>query len=134
MFEVDEPVSMSNSGVIVFPGYGVLEISDDSDNSSEISSNSSSEACYAELEEMRFSELEKFNSENILSVRRENIYDDLLKHFKKRTTIIGRVILTFEGEDGVGDGVSKDAFSDLFSEKLMVLYKRCLYQTWTKRN
>ena len=42
---------------------------------------------------------------------RENVYEDLLKIYKKRNVTSHKRHITFKGEDAVGDGVARDAYS-----------------------
>ena len=56
----------------------------------------------------------------VLTVSREQIFDDMLYLFKKRTTTNHLVSIIFKGEDASGDGVTADAFTSFF-EKLYEL-------------
>ena len=105
MFKTNEAVLMSNSGTVGFRGFAVLE---------NTNSSSSSDSYYSEIERMRVLESEKFKNENVLTVRRENIFEDLMLCYKKRGTLLSRSVITFAGEEGIGDGVSKDAYSEFF--------------------
>ena len=57
---------------------------------------------------------------NLEHVSRLNIYEDFLKLYKKRGISSKNLSLKFEGEDALGDGVTKDAFLSFFDE----VYKR----------
>ena len=63
---------------------------------------------------MRQKEEEKFTHDIVLTVNRDTVYTDLLNHYKRRTTLLGKVKIEFENEDAVGDGVSKDGYSEFF--------------------
>ena len=39
---------------------------------------------------------------------RENIYEEMIGLYQKRTTVLHRIEFKFEGEQAVGDGVSRD--------------------------
>ena len=76
------------------------------------------------LMSLRETEIEKFTQHDhpptILTVSRDQIFDDMLALFKKRTTTNHLVSIIFKGEDASGDGVTTDAFTSFF-EKLYEL-------------
>jgi len=77
---------------------------------------------FEKLDDLRQIEKSRLNITPLLySVKRDNIYEDMISLYKKRGTISHITQLEFESEPAVGDGVTKDcytAFFDKFYEKL----------------
>jgi hypothetical protein len=117
MVQVSSPVLMSPGGSVAFRGFGSTSV-DETDHS--VVGNASVEKkevdfenMIAEVKRIRENEVNKM-SDCVVVIRREHIYNDLLKLYKKRNTTKYKLIITFEGEDGVGEGVCKDAYSAFF--------------------
>ena len=73
--------------------------------------NSATEA-YRLLQDQ--SEIEAAKLNNIVinaEVSRDSVYEDLLNIYKKRNVTSHKRHITFKGEDVVGDGVARDAYS-----------------------
>ncbi|XP_066913460.1 uncharacterized protein [Clytia hemisphaerica] len=71
-----------------------------------------------ELESLRKTERERLidNGTNFEFVSRENIYNDMLKLYRKRGITTKNVVIEFNDESGEGDGVSRDVFAAFFAE------------------
>ena len=52
----------------------------------------------------------------IITVRRDNIFDELVNAYKKRDVYNRRVKILFHNEDAVGDGVTRDAYVSFFHQ------------------
>ena len=73
--------------------------------------NSTTEA-YHLLQDKREIEAAKLNNTVINDeFSRDSVYEDLLKIYKKRNVTSHKRHITFKGEDAVGDGVARDAYS-----------------------
>ena len=59
------------------------------------------------LEVLRAEEENKLKGSLILDVDGENIYADMIKHFKRRSVSTSKIEITFKGEEAVGDGGRK---------------------------
>ena len=70
--------------------------------------------CYQELDHLRIVESGKFVNTTHAVVSRENIYSDMIQLYRKRQTVASQLKLSFLGEEAVGDGVTRDAFSAFF--------------------
>lgn len=68
----------------------------------------------AEIEVVREKESTKLSSDLCVLVRRDMVFDDLLSIYQKRNTVSSVLKIQFVDEDGVGDGVTKDAYSAFF--------------------
>ena len=76
----------------------------------------SNENYFSELQKLREAEREKLDHDQSLNctVSRENIFIDMMNLFRKRTTLLKIISISFDGEDAVGDGVTTDAFTTFF--------------------
>ena len=71
---------------------------------------------YRLLQDKREIEAAKLNNIAInAEVSRDSVYEDLLKIYKKRNLTSHKLHIIFKGEDAVGDGVARDAYSAFFS-------------------
>ena len=106
MREIEHPLLMTPNGTVAFVGYGVTaEVTIDTSNASSMS----------DLRKQAFDALREDEVRGI--VDRENIYDSLLQFYSKEKAYLYQyVILSHDGENAVGDGVVKDAFSQFFNE------------------
>ena len=67
------------------------------------------------LEQLRQEELSRFGNNKIIAeVKRDNIFYDMMQLYRKRRTVTNTIAVTFVGEEAVGEGVSKDAYSAFF--------------------
>ena len=122
MMEINSPPPIPSKG---FASSKALEVKDNPEVSqssvlefaSSDSIDADSLAEFKELDRLRESESKKFVNPLYVTVRRDFIYEDLLKLYKKRNAVTSKLILSFENENGVGDGVIRDAYSGFF-EKL----------------
>ena len=110
MKEVSAPVNMSKEGEVSFAGFGV--------NASTVELKNAlhdlEALCKTTREQM-------VRSANHIEVRRECIYDDMLSIYSNSTIINEKVCLLFQGESGVGDGVTKDIYDKFFH----CFYEKC---------
>lgn len=115
MVERDSPILMSPTGIVSFKGYKsadeVIMVESPKEKTME---DVAVHDYFLELEKLKNLEAEKYTNEVKLTVSRENVYSDLIGYYSKRHTVNSKVSIYFEGEDGCGDGVSKDAFSEFF--------------------
>jgi len=107
----ESAVLMSPEGTVAFSGFGTI-----SHNQSPppVTDN------YDEISKIREKEAEKFTNEVVVNVRSDNIYEDMLKAYRKRNVLKNKITISFIGENANGDGVSRDAFSAFFE----AVYKR----------
>ena len=69
------------------------------------------------LQALRLEEFKRMNSFTVSTeVSRDNIYNDLINCFKKRSNLSHLFMVTFEGEHEAGDGVCRDAFSAFYQK------------------
>ena len=103
---LDSPLLMSPSGTVAFKGFGVIE-----------------EEPYKDLMNLRKEAFNKLKDGSITGiVNRDNIFHFLLEFYSTTDADeYKEICLTFENENAVGDGVAKDAFSQLFDH---------IAQTW----
>ena len=92
--EMPEPIQMMESPTVSFKGFAL--------------------ASQNYLDDLRADAEKKFHGSLVLDVDRDNIYNDMIRHFKRRSVLTSKIQIVFKGEDAVGDGVSKDAFSQFF--------------------
>ena len=97
---VNSPVQMSPSGTVSFTGYSTNQCS--------------TQDKYTELQKRKEQEREKITKEVIFEVNRNNIYNDMIALYRKRNIMLNCVKLTFKDENAIGDGVSRDAYSEFF--------------------
>ena len=107
-----------------FRGYTVSphkDISSGSFNIAEIecqpvieSSGESVHDSYTDLSGLREEEKKKLSKEVTVDVSREDIYQDMIKLYRKWNTNTSVLKIFFKAEDAVGDGVSRDAFSEFY--------------------
>ena len=100
MCECDEPILMSPTGSVAFTGFSTSTRLFNED--------------YAELQKIRESEFEMYSKELYAEVGRENIYEELISLYRKRNVSKSLLRLNFKNENAVGDGVSRDAFSEFY--------------------
>ena len=100
MSECDKPIPMSPTGSVAFTGFST--------------STRLFNEHFAELQEIRESECEMYSKELYAEVRRENIYEDMISLYRKRNVAKSLSRLNFKNENAVGDGVSRDAFSEFY--------------------
>ena len=60
--------------------------------------------------------MKKYTSVLPIELDRENTYDQMIEEYKKRLTVSSMVTITFLNESGVGDGVTKDAYTEFFHQ------------------
>ena len=114
MRKIESPLLMSPNGTVAFQGYGVADTSGTSKEINESNSPEINKTNLIELREEAFSHLKEDVVHGV--VDRENIYDTLLQFYaKEKSYDYQRVTLTYDGEDAIGDGVAKDAFSQFFN-------------------
>jgi len=71
---------------------------------------------YDQMVSIRLEYKEKLmKNTNTISVSQENIFDDLIKAYKKRGVSSKELRITFIDEDAVGDGVTRDAYASFFN-------------------
>ena len=93
----DSPPLLVSDGEISFQGFG--------------NSKESLDEPYFDLQGLRVGEKEKYIREQISVIKRDDIYESMINLYKKRNVKNSKISLRFEGEDAVGDGVTRDAFS-----------------------
>ena len=93
----DSPPLLVSDGEISFQGFG--------------NSKESLDDPYFDLQGLRVGEKEKYIREQISVIKRDDIYESMINLYKKRNVKNSKISLRFEGEDAVGDGVTRDAFS-----------------------
>ena len=74
------------------------------------------EFSFDDIETIRQKEAKKYTSDIDIEVDREDTYDQLIEEYKKRLTVSSIVSITFLNESGVGDGVTKDAYTEFFHQ------------------
>ena len=105
MREIENPLFMTPNGSVAFVGYGITEDIIDTSNACSLS----------DQRKLAFNALK--DDEVRGTVDRENIYDSLLEFYaKEKPHLYQKVTLSYLGEDAVGDGVVKDAFSQFFDD------------------
>ena len=114
MHEVGNPVFMSPTGTVAFQGYSVKDDTEPVASTSQATEKIDIHDHYDLIKSLRDDECSKFNKSLILEVDRENVFHELIEHYKKRNTCTSLVTIRFIGEDGVGDGVTRDAYSEFF--------------------
>lgn len=72
-----------------------------------------------------------------VEVSKDNVYKDLLKTYKKRIVTPNKLHVAFKGENAVGDGVARDAYSTFFSKVYMEMdgcYEKMPFPNYDKVN
>jgi len=102
MTAVDEPINLSIDGEVGFDEFPPQVMKNvDADD---------------QMVSIRLEYKEKLmKNTNTISVSRENIFDDLIKAYKKRGVSSKELRITFIDEDAVGDGVTRDAYASFFN-------------------
>ena len=77
------------------------------------------------LTHLREMDLKKLKEEINPVLSRENIYEEMIGLYQKRTTVLHRIEFKFEGEQAIGDGVNRDAYSEFFE----ALYRKIRRRT-----
>ena len=118
------PVVMSPE--VAFLGFSTANqsISDDpsvilNEESQNVSTNQEDDLRteYQTMQRMKKEERDRLNPEvQIVVVSRESIYNDMIKLYSKRQVLKNILAFTFMGEEAVGDGVSRDAYSAFYKE------------------
>ena len=111
MQKSDNPVLLTPSGTVSFSGYGC----DDNLNTSDSTND------FTELQNVRNAEFEKLSTEELITVNRENIYQDFIKIFSRRGAV-KKYTISFEGETAIGDGVTRDAYSSFFQKMRFIFH------------
>ena len=88
-----------SDGEISFQGFGNYEEEDPNLH-------------YTKLINLVSEEKKKLVRHQTFTVNRDNIYESMISLYKKRNVRNTNINLRFEGEDAVGDGVTRDAFSE----------------------
>ena len=114
MHEFGNPVFVSPTGTVAFQGYSVKDDTEPVASTSKATEKIDIHDHYDLIKSLRDDECSKFNKSLILEVDRENVFHELIEHYKKRNTCTSLVTIRFIGEDGVGDGVTRDAYSEFF--------------------
>ena len=119
MIELDEPLRLEDEGEVTWLGFSQKE---ESVITSSIGNTEQDHVEHYENELLAFDSLKVCKEEALstlkgtvhCSVSRETIYQDIISIYRKRTNANQRVELTFNGEDAVGDGVTRDGYSAFF--------------------
>ena len=80
----------------------------------EMFDTSDHESSFQILDHLREMDLNKLKEEINPVLSRENIYEEMIGFYQKRTTVLHRIEFKFEGEQAVGDRVNRDAYSEFF--------------------
>lgn len=103
--EKSEAIPLSPEGEVAFSGFATRNIKHTIINTDDL---------YEQGQEIRIKELDKLKELISVTVSRETVYPDMIALFSKRNVSTHKLSICFQGESAVGDGVTRDAFSEFF--------------------